>query len=333
MRYEEAGVHITQKAEALGRAKALVEATYTKEVLRGLGAFGGLFDAMALKGMRHPVLVATTDGVGTKTLLALEAGDVSGLGFDLVNHSVNDLLCQGARPLFFLDYLAAGRLDEGILTALLTSLAEACKALGIPLLGGETAEMPGVYREGTWDLAGTLVGVVEREEILGPERAREGDVLLALPSSGPHTNGYSLIRKVVAGKDLFTSVPELGESLKEALLRPHRAYLEEFLRLKEAGVETHAIAHITGGGVYENLPRALPQGLGAEIRRGTWPVPPIFPYLQRLGEIPEEEMFQVFNMGLGLILVLPEAEAKRAQALVEGFLVGRVVSGSGVRLL
>jgi phosphoribosylformylglycinamidine cyclo-ligase len=193
--------------------------------------------------------------------------------------------------------------------------------------------MPGVYREGAWDLAGTLVGVVEREEILGPERVREGDVLLALPSSGPHTNGYSLIRKVVAGRDLLALVPELGESLKEALLRPHRAYLKEFLRLKEAGVGIHAIAHITGGGVYENLPRALPQGLGAEIQRGTWPVPPVFPYLQRLGEIPEEEMYRVFNMGLGLLLVLPEAEAQKAQALVEGFLVGRVIRGSGVHLV
>lgn len=333
MRYEEAGVHIEAKAEALRRAKARVEATYTPQVLRGLGAFGGLFDAEALKGMAHPVLVATTDGVGTKTLLALEAGDVSGLGFDLVNHSVNDLLAQGAKPLFFMDYLAASRLEEGVLSALLTSLAEACQTLGIPLLGGETAEMPGVYREGAWDLAGTLVGVVEKGEILGPERVQEGDVLLALPSSGPHTNGYSLIRKVVAGRDLKAFVPELGESLKEALLRPHRAYLTDFLRLKEAGVELHAIAHITGGGLAENLPRALPEGLGAEVKKGSWPIPPIFPYLQHLGDIPEEEMYRVFNMGLGLILVLPAGEAEKAQALVGGFLVGRVIPGSGVRLL
>ncbi|GAB5603128.1 phosphoribosylformylglycinamidine cyclo-ligase [Thermus sp. FJN-A] len=331
MRYEEAGVNIKAKAEALRRAREAIAATYTPEVLRGLGAFGGLWDARALKGMGHPVLVATTDGVGTKTLLALEAGDVSGLGHDLVNHSVNDLLCQGATPLFFLDYLAASRLEEGVLAALLTSLAEACRAHGIPLLGGETAEMPGVYREGAWDVAGTLVGVVEREEVLGPERVQAYDVLLALPSSGPHTNGYSLIRKVVAGRDLETQVPELGESLKAALLRPHRAYLREFLRLKEAGVEIHAIAHITGGGLEENLPRALPQGLGAEVRRGSWPVPPVFPYLQRLGEIPEEEMYRVFNMGLGLILVLPEREGERAQALVESFPIGRVVPGAGVK--
>lgn len=333
MRYEEAGVNPEAKALALKRARAQVEATYTPEVLRGLGAFGGLFDAGALKGMRHPVLVATTDGVGTKVLLALEAGDVSGLGFDLVNHSVNDLLCQGARPLFFLDYLAASRLKEEVLFPLLTSLAEACRALGIPLLGGETAEMPGVYLEGAWDLAGTMVGVVEREEILGPERVQEGDLLLALPASGPHTNGYSLIRKVVTGMDLSAFVPELGTTLKEALLRPHQGYLAEFLRLKEAGVEVHAIAHITGGGLPENLPRALPQGLGAEVQRGTWPVPPVFPYLQRLGGIPEAEMFRVFNMGLGLLLILPEEEARRAQGLVGGFLVGRVVRGSGVDLL
>ncbi len=333
MRYEEAGVHIEAKALALRRAKAELEATYTPEVLRGLGAFGGLFDAKALKEMRHPVLVATTDGVGTKTLLALQAGDVSGLGFDLVNHSVNDLLAQGAKPLFFLDYLAASRLDEEVLSALLVSLAEACRAQGIPLLGGETAEMPGVYREGAWDLAGTLVGVVERDRILGPERVQAGDVLWGLSSSGPHTNGYSLIRKVVAGQDLEAFVPELGETLKEALLRPHRSYLPEFLRLEAARVEVHAIAHITGGGLPENLPRALPQGLGAEVWKGTWPVPPVFPYLQRLGEIPEEEMYRVFNMGLGLVLVLPEEEAAKAQALVGGFPVGRVVPGEGVQLL
>ena len=218
MRYEEAGVHIEAKAEALRRAREAIAATYTPEVLRGMGAFGGLYAASRLKALEEPVLVATTDGVGTKTLLALEAGDVSGLGFDLVNHSVNDLLAQGAEPLFFLDYLAASHLDEGVLAALLASLAEACRAHGIPLLGGETAEMPGVYREGAWDIAGTLVGVVERSRILGPERVREGDALLALPSSGPHTNGYSLIRKVVAGQDLSAPVPELGESLKEALL-------------------------------------------------------------------------------------------------------------------
>ncbi|MDM7323955.1 MAG: phosphoribosylformylglycinamidine cyclo-ligase [Thermus sp.] len=333
MRYEEAGVQIEVKAEALKRAKEAIAATYTPEVLRGLGAFGGLFDAVKLKGMTHPVLVATTDGVGTKTLLALRAGDVSGLGFDLVNHSVNDLLAQGALPLFFMDYLAASRLEEGVLSALLSSLAQACQALGIPLLGGETAERPGVYREGAWDVAGTLVGVVEKDEILGPERVREGDVLLALPSSGPHTNGYSLIRKVVEGMDLEGPIPELGESLKEALLRPHRAYLKEFLALKEAGVEIHAIAHITGGGLPENLPRALPEGLGAKIRRGSWPIPPVFPYLQRLGNIPEEEMYRVFNMGIGLILVLPASEARKAQELAEGFLVGGVVEGSGVQLV
>ncbi len=333
MRYEDTGVHLEAKAKALKGAREALEATYTPEVLRGIGAFGGLWDAARLKGMEHPVLVATTDGVGTKTLLALKVGDVSGLGFDLVNHSVNDLLCQGAEPLFFLDYLAASRLDPEVLAGLLRSLAKACRAQGIPLLGGETAEMPGVYREGAWDVVGTLVGVVEHKEVLGPERVREGDAILALPSSGPHTNGYSLIRRLVEGLDLEAPLPELGESLKEALLRPHRAYLEEFRTLKAQGVELHAIAHITGGGVYENLPRALPEGLGAEIQKGSWPVPPIFPYLQRLGGIPEEEMYRVFNMGLGLLLILPEGEAERALTLVNAHRVGRVVRGQGVHLL
>lgn len=333
MRYEDAGVHIEAKAEALRGAREALEATYTPEVLRGLGAFGGLWDAGKLKGMDHPVLVATTDGVGTKTLLALRVGDVSGLGFDLVNHSVNDLLCQGAEPLFFLDYLAASHLEPEILAGLLRSLAEACRAQGIPLLGGETAEMPGVYREGVWDVVGTLVGVVERTAILGPERVREGDAILALPSSGPHTNGYSLIRRLVEGLDLEAPIPELGESLKAALLRPHRACLQEFRTLKAQGVELHAIAHITGGGVYENLPRALPEGLGAEIQKGSWPIPPVFPYLQSLGHIPEEEMYRVFNMGLGLLLLLPEGEAERAMRLVKAYRVGRVVPGQGVRLV
>lgn len=329
MRYEDAGVQIDAKLRALEEAREALEATYTPGVLRGLGAFGGLLDAEALKGMEHPVLVATTDGVGTKTLLALQWGRLEGLGYDLVHHSVNDLLCQGAKPLFFLDYLAADRLDPGVLAALLRSLAGACRALGIPLLGGETAEMPGVYREGAWDLAGTLVGVVERDRILGPDRVRPGDWLLALPSSGPHTNGYSLIRKVIAGEDPWAHRPELGESLAEALLRPHRAYLKEFELLQD--LELHAIAHITGGGLPENLPRALKEGLGAEMEKGSWPIPPIFPYLQRLGAIPEEEMFRVFNMGVGLVLVLPEGAAREALGRVEAYPIGRVVEGPGLR--
>jgi phosphoribosylformylglycinamidine cyclo-ligase len=328
MRYEDAGVHIGEKARALRRAKEALESTYTQEVLRGLGAFGGLFDAAGLKAMRHPVLVASTDGVGTKVLLALEAKEVSGLGFDLVNHSVNDLLAQGARPLFFLDYLAASRLVPEVLEALLASLAAACREVGIPLLAGETAEMPGVYREGAWDLAGTIVGVVERDEVLGPERVEKGDVLLAFPSSGPHTNGYTLIRKVVEGRDLEVFVPELGESLKAALLRPHRHYLKEVEALRPLGLK--ALAHITGGGVQENLPRALPEGLGAEIRKGSWPVPPVFPYLQALGGIPEEEMYRVFNMGLGMIAVLPEEALEEALKRVQAYPVGRVVEGEGV---
>lgn len=331
MRYEDAGVHIEEKAVALRRARGALEATYTPEVLKGLGAFGGLYDASRLKAMRHPVLVASTDGVGTKVLLALEVGEVFGLGFDLVNHSVNDLLAQGARPLFFLDYLAASRLSPGLLESLLTSLAEACRGVGIPLLAGETAEMPGVYREGAWDLVGTIVGVVEKEEILGPERVQPGDILLALPANGPHTNGYSLIRKLVSGKDLETFVPELGESLKDALLRPHRLYLKEVEALRPLGLK--ALAHITGGGVYENLPRALPEGLGAEIRKGSWPIPPIFPYLQALGEVPEEEMYRVFNMGLGMIAVLPQEALEEALRRVEAYPVGRVVEGEGVFLV
>ena len=329
--YKDAGVDIDAGNALIEKIKGAAKRTRRPEVMAGLGGFGALFELPT--GYREPVMVSGTDGVGTKLRLALDHGKHDTVGIDLVAMCVNDLIVCGAEPLFFLDYYATGKLDIDTAAAVVNGIADGCELSGCSLIGGETAEMPGVYREGAWDIAGTLVGVVERSRILGPERVREGDALLALPSSGPHTNGYSLIRKVVAGQDLSAPVPELGESLKEALLRPHRAYLKEFRLLWEAGVELHAAAHITGGGLPENLPRALPPGLGAEVRRGSWPIPPVFPYLQRLGGIPEEEMYRVFNMGLGMVLVLPQEAAEEALKLVEGFLVGRVVPGEGVRLV
>ncbi|PZA08200.1 MULTISPECIES: phosphoribosylformylglycinamidine cyclo-ligase [unclassified Meiothermus] len=335
MRYEDAGVDIERKAGAIKAASAKIKATYTPEVLWGLGAFGGMLEVSRLKSLEQPVLVASTDGVGTKTLLAAQTGRWEGLGFDIVHHCINDLLVQGARPLFFLDYIASARLEPGVLEVVLGSLAQACQAAGIPLLGGETAEMPGVYRSGGLDLVGTIVGVVERSGIVDGSRVEPGDALLALPSSGLHTNGYSLARKVFAGWKLEEARPELGGmSLATALLEPHRSYLEPVSRLLDSGLEVRAMAHITGGGVYENLPRVLPQGLGAEIYTGSWPIPPIFRLIQQAGQVELPEMFRVFNMGLGYLIVVRESDAAQAlQRLGMGYRVGRVTAEAGVRVL
>jgi len=333
--YQDAGVDIDRKAGALKAAASKIKQTYTPEVLRGIGAFGGMIEVSRLKGMEQPVLVASTDGVGTKTLLAAQTGRYGGLGFDIVNHSVNDLLVQGARPLFFMDYIASARLEAVVLATVLESLAEACKAVGIPLLGGETAEMPGVYQEGGLDLVGTMVGAVDRAQIVDGSKVQPDDVLLALPSSGLHTNGYSLARKVFAGWNLEDPRVELGgQSLADALLEPHRCYLDSVSQLLAEGIEIRAMAHITGGGIYENLPRVLPEGLGAEIQRGTFPVPPIFELIQRAGKVDQQEMYRVFNMGLGYIFILSSEMASRAGTLLpQSYPVGYIMGASGIELV
>lgn len=335
MRYQDAGVDIDRKAGALKAAARKIKETYTPAVLQGLGAFGGMLEVAWLKDMREPVLVASTDGVGTKTLLAAQTGRYRGLGFDIVHHSVNDLLVQGARPLFFMDYIASARLEAEVLAQVLASLAEACKAVGIPLLGGETAEMPGVYQEGSLNLVGTIVGVVEKAQVVDGAKVQPGDVLLALPSSGLHTNGYSLARRVFAGWDLEEPRPELGgQSLAEALLEPHRCYLSQVEQLQQAGLEIRAMAHITGGGVYENLPRVLPAGLGALVQRGSFPVPAIFALIQQAGEVEEQEMYRVFNMGLGYILVLsPDMASEAGKLLPQSYPVGYIIEGTGVKVV
>lgn len=332
MKYEDAGVDIDRKAGTLKAAASKIKETYTPDVLRGIGAFGGMIDASRLKGLEQPVLVASTDGVGTKTMLAAQTGRYGGLGFDIVNHCVNDLLVQGAKPLFFLDYVASARLQPNILGTVLASLADACKAVGIPLLGGETAEMPGVYHADGLDLVGTIVGVVDKTSIVDGSRVQPEDVLLALPSSGLHTNGYSLARKIFEGWNLEEPRAELGgQSLADALLEPHKCYLEPVSKLLNEGIEIKAMAHITGGGVYENLPRVLPEGLGAEIETRTRLVPPIFPLIQQIGSIHQDEMYRVFNMGLGYILVLDESEAvKVATLLPESSRVGYIIGRSGI---
>lgn len=334
--YGKAGVDIAAGQRATGLMSAAVRSTYGPEVLAGIGAFGGLYDATALKEMAAPVLVASTDGVGTKTKVAARLERWDTIGRDLVNHCVNDILVQGARPLFFLDYVASSRLDPEQMAAVVGGVAAACREAGCALLGGETAEMPGVYEPGEIDLVGTVVGVVERDRIVDGLAIRPGDVILALPAGGLHTNGYSLARQALAGLDWHEPLPALGGTIGEALLAVHRSYLAPVQQLWAAGLAIHGLAHITGGGVVDNLPRILPAGVGAVIRRGTWPVPPLFDLIQEVGQVGDEEMFHVFNMGLGMLIVIPAAERPRALALLGGvaFEVGHIAAGPAeVRLL
>ncbi len=319
--YAGAGVDIGAYAEVLARLVPRIEATHGPEVRDGVGPFAGLFD---IGGGRR--LAASADGVGTKIKVAIAAGRHSGIGHDLVNHCVNDIATAGARPLFFLDYFAAGRLDGEVVETVVGGVADACRAVGCALLGGETAEMPGVYALGDYDLAGFIVGLVEEGGEPPADSITEGDVLVRLPSSGPHTNGYSLIRQVLAEISLESVLPELGLPLADVLLAPHRCYLADLDRLRPAW---KAAAHITGGGLLDNLPRALPAGLGGRIRLGSWEVPPIFDLIRRRGRIDLREMFATFNMGVGMVLVMtPEAAAGSGLEVIGEV----VVAGSGPRL-
>ena len=328
-RYAEAGVDIAAGNRAVELMRAAVQSTYGPEVLAGIGAFGGLYDVAALKDMTAPVLVASTDGVGTKTKIARALGRFDTLGYDLVHHCVNDILVQGARPLFFLDYIASARLEPEVVAAIVSGVAAACRAVGMSLLGGETAEMPGVYAPGEFDLVGTILGVVERSQIINGSTIQAGDVLLGLASSGPHTNGYSLIRKVFEGVPLDARFEGVGV-LGEALLTPHRCYLEAVARLRSA-VPIKGLVHITGGGLVDNPPRILPPGLGLVIRRGTWPIPPLFRLIQARGDISDDEMAHVFNLGIGLIAVLAPGDVSAAQAALDepAWVIGEVVPGDG----
>jgi phosphoribosylformylglycinamidine synthase I len=333
--YTSSGVDIAAADAARELMKEAVRATHGPEVLAGMGAFAGVFNLGSFRQMRQPALVASTDGVGTKTLLAAQAGCFATIGYDLVNHSVNDLLTQGARPLFFMDYLAMGKLDPVIAATIVQSVAAACQEAGCALLGGETAEMPDVYLPGAFDLAGTIVGIIERDEIIGSgQDIATGDILLGLPSSGLHTNGYSLARRVLAPYALATIFPELGEPLVDALLRPHRCYLREIQALREHwDITIKGLAHITGGGFEGNISRILPAGLQAVIETGAWNVPPIFELLGRLGQVPRQEMYRTLNMGVGMVLVVtPEVAVHARRVLPELLTVGHITEGEGVVL-
>jgi len=324
--YASSGVDIDAGNRAVDLMKSAVRSTYNSSVLAGIGSFGGLFDASVLKEMNSPVLVASTDGVGTKVKLAASVGRFRGIGHDIVNHCINDILVQGARPLFFMDYFATSKLDPEQTAEVVTGIAEACKEAGMALLGGETAEMPGVYQPNEFDLAGTIVGVVEREKVLPRGNVQVGDVLIGLTSSGPHTNGYSLIREVFAGVSLESLVPELGCSLADALLAPHRSYYPVLFSLLS---DIKALAHITGGGFVENIPRVLPDGLSAKIRVDSWPASPLWNLIQRSGHIATDEMYRVFNMGIGMVLVVDKNMVSKIQELIpeETFVIGELIEG------
>lgn len=327
--YAAAGVDIAAGHKATELMKTAVHATFGPEVLSGVGSFGGLFDISKLKQMDAPVLVASTDGVGTKTMVAAHVERWDTIGQDLVNHCTNDILVQGAVPLFFLDYVASSKLNPVQIATIVSGMARACRALGCALLGGETAEMPGVYHPGEIDLVGTIVGVVDRARIIDGARIQAGDVIMGLPSSGLHTNGYTLARSVLSNLDWREPRAELDElSIGEVLLAVHRPYLREVQALWAAGVDVRGLAHITGGGLIDNPPRIFPPGLGAILRRGSWPVPPIFSLIQRLGDIDDAEMVHVFNMGLGMLLIVPPADVAVAQqAVPEATVVGEMVAG------
>ncbi|QFY88887.1 phosphoribosylformylglycinamidine cyclo-ligase [Magnetovirga frankeli] len=330
--YRDAGVDIDAGNSLVERIKPMVKNTHRPGVLGGLGGFGALFE-LPLERYRQPVLVSGTDGVGTKLKLALELGRHDSIGIDLVAMCVNDILVAGAEPLFFLDYYATGKLDVEVATQVVSGIAEGCLQAGCALTGGETAEMPGLYAAGDYDLAGFAVGIAEKDRLLRPERVQAGDQILGLASSGPHSNGYSLIRKIIEVAGLDLNAPFENTSLGQALLAPTRIYVKPLLALLDQ-LEVHALAHITGGGLPENLPRVLPQGLDAEIDLGSWPRPALFRLLQEQGNVVESEMLRTFNCGIGMLVIVPAEQAQQATALLgqageQVYRLGQIIANGG----
>ncbi len=332
LRYADAGVDIDEGNRAVSLIRRTIASTHTPQVLGGIGAFSGLF-ALEPVSPNGRVLASSTDSVGTKVKVAIATGRHRGIGIDLVNHCVNDILCCGADPLFFLDYYATGKLVPEQLAELIEGIAQACRAAGCALIGGETAEMPGVYALGDYDIAGFIVGSVEASAIVDGSRVQAGDVLLALPSSGLHTNGYSLVRHIVAEHELQWSdtLPGTDSPLVDLLLEPHRCYLHAIRELRTL-TDVRAMAHITGGGVIDNVPRVLPDGLAATIERSTWIVPPVFTAIQRAGGVHLEEMGRTFNMRVGMVVIAPPyAPSIAAAAGIPVWRIGEVVPQSGTR--
>ncbi len=332
--YSDAGVSIDAANIATEKIKQLAQRTFNQRTLTEIGSFGGMFDA-AFPNLKQPVLVASADGVGTKLKVAFDTGIHTTIGRDLVNHCVNDILVQGARPLFFLDYIATGVLEPEVIAGVVEGIANGCQENGCVLLGGETAEMPGFYSDGEYDVAGFIVGIVDRERIIDGKRIVPGDVVLALPSVGLHTNGYSLARKLffeTAGFDVNTNVDELGQTIGAALLQPHVSYLRQLDGLLDSS-SIKGLAHITGGGLTENIPRILPEGTAVTIALETWPVLPVFKLMQQIGSVPESEMFRTFNMGVGMVIVVAGEDTEAIKLHMESlgqacYEIGRVTTGN-----
>ena len=331
--YRDAGVDIDAANVALAGIKELVRKTYNDQVLCDIGSFGAMY-ALDLQNMEEPVLVSSVDGVGTKLKLAFMTGKHDTVGIDLVSHCVNDILVQGARPLFFLDYFAVGKLEPQVAIDVLKGLSAGCRFAGCALIGGETAEMPDMYQPGEYDLAGTIVGIVDRKKIVDGSAIREGDVIIGLPSTGLHTNGYSLARKItfqVAGLGPDDPMPYTSRTVAEALMEPHIAYAK-LMQVIMKLVDVRGMAHITGGGITDNFPRILPEGLGAEIDLGTWEVPGIFRFLQETGNVEEPEMLRTFNVGQGFMFVVPPEQAAKTVETLEMTgkqctVMGRIING------
>jgi phosphoribosylformylglycinamidine cyclo-ligase len=331
--YSDAGVDIDAATRATDKIKELARRTFNQRTLSEIGSFGGMFDG-AFPNLKQPVLVASADGVGTKLKIAFSTGVHNTVGRDLVNHCVNDILVQGARPLFFLDYIATGKLLPDVVAGIVEGVANGCRENGCVLLGGETAEMPDFYAAGEYDIAGFIVGVADREKIIDGKTIAPGDVLLALPSVGLHTNGYSLARKLlleIAGHEVDTRLDELGMTVGEALLQPHVSYLKPLDSLLDSGT-IKGLAHITGGGLTDNIPRILPEGCAVEIEPGSWPVLPIFKLMQQIGNVSAAEMYRTFNMGVGMVVVCApkDRQSITSHLLSQGaecFEIGRVVQG------
>ncbi len=338
--YSKSGVNIAAGNEVVKRIKKDVASTHTSAVLKNIGSFGGLFELTdILKKYKNPVLVGSVDGVGTKLSVAKMMKKYDTVGQDIVNHCCDDLLAMGARPLFFLDYVAHEKLDPKVMEAMVGGMAKACRESGVALIGGETAEMPGVYLKGEHDIAGSITGIVEKGEIITGEKIKEGDIILGFSSSGLHTNGFSLARKLLFEKakhTVKTKVKELGGTVGEALLKVHVNYCNQVFSLLENGIEIRGIAHLTGGGFIENIPRVLPKNLDAQIEKGSWPMLPIFPYMQKIGKVPEQDMYRFFNMSIGLVIMVKGEDKEKIEKILKNqkvFLIGKIIKGSGKVIL
>ncbi|MBP6884573.1 MAG: phosphoribosylformylglycinamidine cyclo-ligase [Candidatus Pacebacteria bacterium] len=341
--YAKSGVNIDAGNEVVRQIKDIVKATHSKNVLVGIGSFGALFDISDIaKEYKNPVLVQSVDGVGTKLMVAKLANDYSKVGADIVNHSANDIVCMGAKGLTFLDYVAHEKLDVNVMGEIMRGMAEACREGGISLIGGETAEMPGVYVSGEHDIAGAITGVVEKDKIIGGERISVGDAIIGLSSSGLHTNGYSLARKAffdTAKLSVNDTYEGLGETIGQALLHAHLNYAPAVLRLIDSGVQINGIAHLTGGGFIENIPRVLPSGVNAQIKKGTWPILPVFNAIIKIANVSESDQYRSFNMGIGMVLMVPQGDKARViemlatESKFKAYEIGEVITGEGKTVL